>query len=635
MCGIAGIALNSNETVDEAQLKAMAGAMVRRGPDSEGFFRRANIGLAHRRLKVIDLSAAAAQPLFNETSDVSVVFNGEIYNFRELRRSLEQAGHQFRSYSDTEVIVHAYEEWGTQAFRRFNGMFAFALWDGRKGGQALYLVRDRFGIKPLFYSIRDKRLAFASELKPLLGVPWIERKISSETLYYFLKFSHVPHPRSMIEGVQQLLPGHWLRFENGAVTEESFRGVVAETTAPETDQAISESVALERLDLALREAVERQLVSDVPLGCFLSGGIDSSLLVAVCQDLGVKQMKSFTIGYANTEFDESTHAAQIAAAFGTKQFCFKAKPSDYFDLIPDIPAYFDQPLGDPTVLSSILLSRLAREHVTVALSGDGGDELFFGYPYQHVLSQMRLMLRTPVALRGPIFKLAGLLAEQGTGATLQKIKKAADVLQFENEPELFQYFIGTFGPLRMDQLAELLVDDVSAFSTPLAPLLHDLRELPWNRKIEQVFMRTFLVDTVLAKTDRAGMAFGLEARVPFLDDALVELAAHTPFDLKYRNGSGKYLMRKLLERKLRKAGISTDLAFRRKQGFSIPLRDWFRGELKYLLDEYLGNERLQREGIFRPEKISALVSSHLENHANHSHLLWSLVSFQMWKERYL
>ncbi|MBI3556134.1 MAG: asparagine synthase (glutamine-hydrolyzing) [Deltaproteobacteria bacterium] len=635
MCGIAGLALNPNESVEESQLHAMAAAMARRGPDASGFFRRANFGLAHRRLKIIDLSPAAAHPMFNETGDVCVVFNGEIYNFQALRKELESAGHRFRSKSDTEVIVHAYEQWGTRAFARFNGMFAFALWDGRHGKQAIYLARDRFGIKPLFYTIAGGRLAFASELKPLMEIPWIERKICSETLYHFLKFSHVPHPRSMIEGVLQLEPGHWLRFEDGVATGECFREMMPQAGLAAKEQNLSEAMALERLELALRESVERQLVSDVPLGCFLSGGIDSSLLVATCKDLGVNGLKTFTIGYDQAEFDESAHASRISYAFGTEHFCFKARPSDYFSLISEIPVFFDQPLGDPTVLSSLLLSRLAREHVTVALSGDGGDELFFGYPYQHVLSRMQTLARVPASMRGPVFGLIGALASQGAGTRLQKLQKATDVLQFRNEAELFQYFIGTFGPLRMDRLADLLVDDVSAFTTPFSALLARLRELPWNRKIEQVFLHTFLVDTVLAKTDRAGMAYGLEARVPFLDDAIVEVAANTAFDFKFHNGSGKYLMRRLLDNKLRHAGAGSDLAFRAKQGFSIPLRDWFRGELKYLLDEYLGAERLRREGIFRPHAVAALVSAHLSNHANHSHLMWSLVSFQMWRERYL
>jgi asparagine synthase (glutamine-hydrolysing) len=629
MCGISGVVLRSSEQASRSDLMCMAAEMAHRGPDAEGCFVFENVGLAHRRLKIIDLSEAGNQPLFNEDGKVGIVFNGEIYNFSELRVELEGLGHQFRSHSDTEVIVHAFEQWGEKAFYRLNGIFAFALWDGRDKASVIYLVRDRFGAKPLFYSIRDGRLAFASELKPLLKLSWIRKQIDEEALFYFLKFSHVPGERSILGDVRQLAPGTCLRFETGQSDLKKFWDST-ELHHRKKIENLSEQEWLEELDRVLKRVVRRQIVSDVPIGCFLSGGIDSSLLAATYSELGAGRIKTFTIGYKETEFDETPFANQVALAFRTEHYELIASPKDFIEFIPDIPKYFDQPFADPTLLSSLLLSRFARQRVTVALSGDGGDELFFGYPHQRALLHFAPLNGVPPFLRSALFDRLGSVF----GGIDQRIKKFAEILQFRDEAEFMQYFIGTIGPMRMDRLMRLVTQKPDISTSLFKVILDQLPGLSWTEKVEQIFIKTFLVDTVLSKTDRAGMAFGLEARVPFLDDEIAELSARIPFSFKYRKFKSKYILRKLLEKKLFEMKLPVDISKRSKQGFSIPLRDWLRGDLKYLMDEYLNETRLKREGHFDVSEVKEVIRAHLSERMNYSHLLWSLISFQMWKERY-
>lgn len=659
MCGISGVFLKPNETAGVESLQAMARAMRRRGPDSEGVFASGRVGLAHRRLRIIDLSEQAAQPMFDAKSSadarIAVVFNGEIYNFRELREELEKLGHSFRSRSDTEVIVRSYEQWGCESFARFNGIFALGIWDARGERPLLRLARDRFGTKPLFYALQGGRFAFASELKPLLGLAWLERTVDPESLFHFLKFSHVPNPRSILRGVAQLPPGHLASYDGEKLELRVFREPLDRAAGegsppglpalPALPALNDERSWLERLDRTLLDCVRRQLVSDVPVGCFLSGGIDSSLLALAHSELAASgfasgPVRTFTIGYREREFDETAFAREVAEACGTEHHELVVGPRDFIELIPEVPELFDQPFADPTLLSSLLLSRFAREKVTVALSGDGGDELFFGYAQQYFLLRLERLAGIPRAIRSPIARQLGLAARSllRLGAENRRVhqsQKLSEILQYKDRAELFQYFIGTIGPMRLDKI-QGLIREPSGDARPVhGPLVESLRALPAEERISELFVRTFLVDTVLAKTDRASMAYGLEARVPLLDDAMVRFSAELPFKHKLRGRSSKHLLRKLLESKLSARGLSTSLSRRPKQGFSIPLKDWLKGELKYLLDEYLHPSRLEREGVFDSRRVHGLVREHLRYHANHSHVLWSLVSFQMWKERYL
>lgn len=627
MCGISGVFLKAGETANRELLSEMASRMQHRGPDSEGFLVSGRAGFAHRRLKIIDLSSLADQPFVSDDRKISLVFNGEIYNFKELREELQRAGRVFRSRSDTEVILRAYEAWGMESFKRLNGMFAFAILDERGAEPVLHLVRDRFGIKPLFYSWTDGRLAFSSELKPLLALDWIGKELDPDSVLCFIKFSHVPTPRSIFRGVKQLEAGCALSFwgTNSRVSRYYDPASVARSASEEKR---TEAEWLDELDRTLSRVVRRQIESDVPIGCFLSGGIDSSLLASTYAGLGLGQIDTFTISYREREFDEGGYAKAVAQAIGSRHHDIPVEPKDLLELITEAPKFYDQPFADPTLLPTLILARKAREKVTVALSGDGGDELFFGYTYQRILRMLRPIAGMPQGLRRT------LMAGASPGALFlgkrrrQQWNKFREILEFEDEAQLFQYFVGTVGPVRWDRLKGLM-------STPrdLAPfsgLMNEIDDLGWTQKIDQVFLRTFLIDTVLAKTDRAGMAYGLEARVPFLDDELVAFSARLPFEYKLRRGQSKYLLRKLLEKKL-----PGEHSKRKKQGFSIPLRDWLRGELKPLLLETLETSRLARDGIFNPQEVKRLVDEHLSDRANHSHLLFSLISFQLWKERYL
>lgn len=642
MCGISGLFLKDGETASKDQLLAMAEAMRRRGPDAQGVFVQGPVGLAHRRLSVIDLSATANQPMLNDEKDVAVAYNGEIYNFTELREELIRSGYRFKTRSDTEVVLHAYQEWGEECFARFNGMFACAIWDRRDSAPVVYVARDRFGIKPLFFTDQGGRFAFASELKPLLALPWVGRELDLESVFHFLRFSHVPTPKSIFRKVRQLYPGTWIRFCHGRLTTGTFHDPLDLVRASE-EKGRTEESWLEELDRVLRDSVYRQLMSDVPLGCFLSGGVDSSLLTIAAQDLTGGKTETFSIGYQEKEFDESGYARMIAEAFGTRHHEIVACPSDYRDLIPEVPELFDQPFADPTLLSSLLLARFSRQHVTVALSGDGADELFYGYPYQKALLHLPRLGFLPSRLRARLFgsvtSAITRLAENGVkGKVGWQLRKAADILQFGSEAELFESFIGMIGPLPTPKVASLMRGSRPLLENAAhahADVFKAAQKLPPEKKVLEVFVRTFLVDTVLAKTDRATMAYGLEARVPFLDDRMVDFATRLPFELKLRGGTSKYLLRRLFEKKLAEKGLPVAPSRRPKQGFSIPLREWLRGDLKYLLDEYLAGARIRREGVFDAKGVSLLVQEHLDSRANHSHLLWSLVCFQMWKERYL
>ncbi len=635
MCGISGVYLRAGERADPAMLREMAQASHRRGPDAEGVHVFGPIGFSHRRLKVIDLSQAANQPLSGSNGETSIVFNGEVYNFIELRRELESRGRTFRTRSDTEVILQAYEEWGTSSFARLNGMFAFAILDARAGGlPTVHLVRDRFGIKPVFFCVKSGRFAFASELKPLLRPDWVSRDLDLDSLAQFLKFSHVPSPRSIFRDIRQLEAGRFLTVRAGEVEEHHYydrTGVSRRGSLhPEKPPVKTEDQWLSELDTTLKSVVARQLESDVPVGCFLSGGIDSSLLALTQAALTTQPIDTFTIAYREREFDESQFAREVARAIGSRHHEITVTAPDLISLVSDMPDHFDQPFADPTLLPTLILARGAREHVTVALSGDGADELFFGYPYQRALMRLAAFSRLPRSVRGTALKIARPLGRLLNHEKAQQWRKLMDVLHHTSEPELFQNFIGTIGPLRADRMAKLVPGASHSAPVPFESFWPELAGLDWRAKIDQVFLRTFLTDTVLTKTDRAGMAYGLEARVPFLDDQMVDFSARLPFEFKSRPGQSKYLLRRLLASKL-----PGNLAQRRKQGFSIPLRDWLRSEMRPLLKECLDPARLRKQGLLDADEVGRLVDEHLNVRANHSHLLFSLMTFQLWKERYL
>ena len=632
MCGIAGI-LNADRAVERSDLEKMAQQLARRGPDAQGILHDKNYGLVHRRLKIIDRSDNANQPMHAVEKKVQLVFNGEIYNFRELRLELQKLGARFTTESDTEVLLQAYLAWGIASFERFSGMFAFAILDLRDSPKA-FLVRDRFGIKPLFYSSKHQDLVFASTLSPLLATnlhPW---EISENSLASFVKFSHVPQPESMLKQVKQLRPGHFLTWTKNEVAENCFLNAKAIKTG---EFITDEKTALRLVDEALERAVQRQMVADVPIGCFLSGGIDSSLLVAYFQKNSPTPIETFSIGYREQEFDERLYARTIADTFGTKHTEILVSEKDCLQLIPELHNFFDHPFADPTLLPTLLLAKETKKHVTVVLSGDGGDELFFGYLYEQILLHIRALERIPAVVRTKTMRLIsqalwGLWQITGSHK-LTGLIKLCETLSFQHDWEKYAYFIGTVGPVPMQRIEKIVHAPTTQIQESVEKVLARYKDVSEPERIAGIFMETFLIDTVLTKTDRATMAYGLESRVPFLDEELVALAKRIPFSMKLRGGTKKWLLREVLRSKLSPA-LSQKIVDRPKQGFSVPIRNWLLGDLAYLIEEYLAPQRIERSGLFNPNEVSQLVTE-LRHGYNHSHLLWSLLSFELWREEYL
>ncbi len=634
MCGISGLVLREGSRVDPEVVKRMSHQMRMRGPDAEGIDIQNQVALIHRRLKIIDLSDQANQPFLASDSRVRVVFNGEIYNYQDLRSQLEKKGHVFRTESDTEVIGEAFLEWGSACFRHFNGMFAIGILDLRLGKPRLYLVRDRFGIKPLFYSQVAGQLAFASGVRSLLEVPWISQEIHSQALFHYLQFSHVPYPDSIFTAIRQVPPAQFFEFFDGKGEFHSYWHP-NEMLAQGTTQKRSDQEWVEEFQDIFKRVLKRQWIADVPVGCFLSGGIDSSLIAKVSQEIQPEGLQSFSVGYDEKEFDETPYAKLVAESLGIQNHCLIMNESDVLSLMEQIPVFLDQPLADPTVLSSLLLSKFARNHVTVALSGDGGDELFFGYSYQRILRQMLKWRKVPSSLRIQAFqgveRLLKLVSQESLGRFVHPGLKMSQIFQYPNEAELFQSFIGMVGPLKPQEVRSLIIDSSIKTEPPLfETLLASFPPMSSEDKIAQVFLRTFLTDTVLAKSDRTSMAYGLEVRVPFLDNEIVNFSSRVPFYLKFRWGQSKVLLRQSLGN-----SVPYSISYRKKQGFSIPLKHWLRGGMKKILLEFLDPNRLKKEGILDPLKVQSLVQEHLNGQANHSHLLWSLLCFEIWKEKTL
>jgi asparagine synthase (glutamine-hydrolysing) len=485
-------------------------------------------------------------------------------------------------------------------------MFAFAIADFRGNSPELFLVRDRWGIKPLYFSWQDQKLGFASTPGALLDLPWIKKSIDKQSLAHFLRFAHFPQNESVYKDINQVLPGTYFHYKNSKLESKRYFHPSEIITNHSSDA--------NNMDAVLESAVERQMVSDTEVGCFLSGGIDSSLLVSYASKLQ-PNLKTFSIGYAEKAFDETPYAEAVAKHFGTNHFSFKVGPQDLQKRVVDLPTHFDQPLGDPTILPTLFLAEYTSKEVKVVLSGDGADELFCGYPHQAALIKLKFFSRLPKLIRQAL-----------TPSILGKI---STLMRFENESDWIENFIGILGPLDQKDLHKIILNN-PPFQTVVGKILiePEMKNIPWPQKIEQIYLRTFLTDTVLAKTDRAGMAYGLEARVPFLDDEVTQYAGNLAFKHKLNGLNSKTILRNLLQTKL-----PGNLHQRTKQGFSIPLRDWYRGAWKGWLEHTLDKDRLKLEGIFDGAEIAKIMAQHQSGKINHSHLLWCLMSFQLWHER--
>jgi asparagine synthase (glutamine-hydrolysing) len=615
MCGICGsVGLN----VSNARLYGATNLMRHRGPDEDGYFRNDRVALGMRRLSVIDL-AGGSQPKTNESETIQVIFNGEIYNFRELRRHLVDRGHVFRSQSDTEVIVHGYEEWGTECFRRLNGIFAIAVWDG--ANDRLALARDHLGVKPLFYSHKDGQLAFGSELKPLLALLPSVPEIDPYSFGMYLRYQYVPAPRSILSGVRKLPPAHFLVYDAGRhfLRVERYWDPMEFAENKRKIGSVQEAESL--VEEALRDAVRRQLISDVPLGAFLSGGIDSSTVVALMRQISPSTTKTFSIGFREKSVDESGFAREVARHLGTEHHERIVTAEEALEVLPRLHHFFDEPFADSSAIPTYLVSQLAREHVTVSLSGDGGDELFGGYDRYGRLLRFRHLWRVPTTAR----RWLVLLGQRSPGRPGRTFRVAGNILRASDTAAAYRNLVATFGDNILDSVTFLGAD--SYRSNEEWPS-ENFSRWPLLEAMMMTDLTTYLPDDILTKVDRASMAWSLEARVPLLDRELVELVLSLPVELR-SYGEPKGLLKRILRRH-----IPPGLVDRPKQGFGIPIHEWLRNELYQSLREHTDPDALGRHGLLKPAPVARLVEEHATGRLNRGHALWAIYMFQMWYENF-
>jgi len=625
MCGICGI-LNYDKAhqVYESDVRKMCKVISHRGPDDEGVFAEYNIGLGMRRLSIIDL-ATGSQPISNEDNTVWIVFNGEIYNYRELRQDLQNKGHRFKTNSDTEVIVHAYEEYDEACPKMLNGMFAFAIWDSLR--KRLFMARDRIGIKPLYYYNDSRRIVFGSEIKPILQINDIPRRVNPKALDNFLTFEYVPGPLSIFENISKLLPAHTLSCQNGKISIKKYWEL------PVRSNNHTENEICENLRELLQDSVKIRLMSEVPLGVFLSGGLDSSTVVALMNQVMDQPVKTFSIGFDDETYNEVNYAQTIAKKFKTEHHEFVIKP-DAVGLTEELIGYLDEPFGDFSIFPTYLVSKMAKDYVTVVLSGDGGDELFAGYD-TYIADRISLYYK----------KLPGFMRDRIISPFFDSIPPTSKKKGLVNRAKRFiegsllpkdlghtrwMIFLSSYERNRLysDDFKESLKkeDPYDFIRNHFASSDFDD---PLSRQMN-VDINSYLVDDILVKVDRMSMAASLETRVPFLDHRFVEFAANIPSKFKLKGRQTKYILREAVSKILPREILS-----RGKEGFSIPIKNWLKGDLKPMMMEVLSPDKIKREGYFDAEYVDKLKNEHLKGMENHSHRLWALIVFEMWQDKYL
>ncbi len=642
MCGIAGALVPKGRRVKPGLLKAMTDVIAHRGPDGTGAWisEDGRVGLGHRRLSIIDLSSAGDQPMRSASRRYVISYNGEIYNFRELRSELERKGAEFRGHSDTEVILAACDAWGPQeTLRRLSGMFAIALWDCQE--EEILLARDRIGIKPLYYSLENGELTFASELRPLVVWRGNLPPVSRQGLTEFLRLGYVPGPLSIFDGVHKLQPGTWLRYKGGQATHGAFwryRDVVRDGM---NDAFDDESEALDALDETLRASVSRHMISDVPLGAFLSGGIDSSTVVALMQAQSDRPVKTFSIGFNEAAYNEAEHAAAVARHLGTDHTELYVSDQDAREVIPDLPRIYDEPFADVSQIPTFLVSRLAREHVTVSLSGDGGDELFAGYNRYYFVTAFwtRLKMLPAVARRA----LAGALVQPSPSTWDRFFKLAGRAMPASLVPALpGQKMHKIAATLPAKSLLDLHVRLVSQWVVPQLALRERWRsdDILWHGRLcedeglspamrQSVWdAETYLVDDILTKVDRATMSVSLEGRVPLLDPQVMEIAWRVPAHMKLRDGGGKWLLKQLLHRY-----VPAEIVERPKMGFGVPIGDWLASSLRDWGESLLDPGMLDQQGYLNTAAIRQTWDQHVTGRQDSGGPLWTVLMFQHWLDQ--
>jgi asparagine synthase (glutamine-hydrolysing) len=648
MCGIAGFIDPNVGAHDDAErlVVRMTGRLRHRGPDAADKWIDAQNGIAfgHARLAIIDLSPTGAQPMHSPSDRFCITFNGEIYNHLVLRKSLVKKGTTFRGTSDTEVLLSAFDTWGIdETMARLSGMFAFAVWD--KLGKRLTLCRDRIGEKPLYYTVTGGRVAFASELKALFEVPFVGRTIDYDALGSYLKFGYVPDTQCIVKGVRKLPPGTMLTIPHKSLLsgQDDDAGPVPywciadAETSDETEVYRDEQAAIDGLDSILHNAVREQSYADVPTGAFLSGGIDSTLVTSIMQAESNGPVRTFTIGFDDPRFDEAPLAAKIARHLGTEHYEEYVSAEDGLGLVPDLQKIFDEPFADSSQIPSLLVARIARRHVTVCLSGDGGDEMFGGYNRYKSTERiwkkvcwMPARLRKAIGVLGyqlPMSWVEVILSKANSGKPIQsiekKLHKLIDVVAGENLETIYDGLISY-----QQQPEELLAKQFTLDQRVWDSVWRNSKR-PFLDKAMLFDILQYLPGDNLAKVDRTSMSVGLETRLPLLSQGAVSLARKIPVHMKVRNHQSKWILRQVLSRY-----VPRELFERPKMGFSVPIRDWIRGPLKEWTETLISRERIDSEGVFNAATVRNLLDDHQSGRRDNSNLLWTLIMFQSWLDEY-
>jgi asparagine synthase (glutamine-hydrolysing) len=628
VCGLSGFVSLDHRPADAAVVRRMTATLRHRGPDDEGYYVDGPVALGHRRLNIIDL-ATGHQPIANETGTIHAMLNGEIYNYRRLAAELRERGHRFTTSSDTEVIVHAWEEYGEDCLAHFNGMFALVVWDAER--QTLFAARDRMGEKPFYYAERPGAFVFGSELRALLAHPDVGRDLDLRGLSRYLTNGYVPDPHTILEGVFKLPPGHSLTVAGGKTRLVRYWDLPfdADHGRPRSPEAWAES-----LWEALCASVRHRLVSDVPLGVFLSGGLDSSAVTAAALAVEPgRRFDTFSIGFEEPSYSEERFARAVAERLGTAHHQFTFTAGDAAALLARLGTLLDEPLADPAFLPTLDLARHTRASVTVALGGDGGDELLCGYPTALALGPVRAMNRLPPGVRRGVGRIADALpASAGYGSPSFLLKQF--VRGAVHPPDIAtQIMMGGLTPAEQQSLVTPAVREAAAAFDPYADVAETMEAAPRGDAVDRLIYhhsKLYLAGQTLVKVDRATMAHGLEARAPFLDPDLVALTCAMPSALKLHGFTTKYILKRAMRGRLPDAIIH-----RRKQGFGVPLAQWFRGPLRAVLEDALAPERLRRIGLLKPEGVAALMNAHMSGRHDHRKLLWTLLAFELWREKYL
>lgn len=644
MCGIVGI-WSSGKEINKVVLDSMAEALAHRGPDDSGSYidKSSNLGFAHRRLSIVDLSPLGHQPMSNDDGSIWITYNGEVYNFKDIRKELFQKGYKFKSNSDTEVVLKSYEEWGIECVHKFIGMFAFGIWDKRV--KKLYLLRDRAGVKPLYYYNNNGIFMFGSELKALMQNPEFEKEIDYDSISVYLRHGYIPSPNTIFKNTFKLKPGHYLCLSDSDDIEEIKYWDALDSYLDEPLVGSQDEI-LEELESLLTDSFKQRLVADVPIGVFLSGGVDSSILCALLQNNISSSLKTYSIGFEDQSFNEAEWAKKVARHIGTEHTEYYLSARETLDIVPKLPEIYDEPFADNSAIPTYLVSLLTRESSKVALSADGGDELFCGYNrYVYAEKISKANAKMPGLLGDLSIKGLNILSPELVDWTYGKLRFALP--QIHDFRHKYSKFRDMATNTRSGDYVEMYKTAIGYWTTQeLNSIFLNYRESPYDSFISDSFSRLqgkslltqmmatdlkfYLVEDILTKLDRASMSVSLEGRDPFLDHRVIEYASRIPTHMHYKDGKTKNLLRAILYKYVPEALIE-----RPKQGFSLPLYNWLRGELAEILTDHLSYERISKDGIFNPKTVSIILNDFMKGSTINAGSIWCILMFQMWKEKWM